>query len=65
MKKNIVVCCEAMQERIETHMVQGVWPNEPAVPALQQSGGGLIEITHCPWCGKELPFDYDLPEDAE
>ena len=59
MKKNIVVCCEAMQERIENHMVYGVWPYEPAVPQLRQSSGGQIKITHCPWCGKELPFPYE------
>lgn len=62
MKKNIVVCCEKMRDRIGNQMVNGVWPGEPAVPALQQDSGGRIEISHCPWCGKELPFPYEEAE---
>ena len=60
MKKNIVVCCEAMDEvRIDACAVTTLGPDRLTYLVLWKGTREQRSFIHfCPWCGKELPFPY-------
>jgi len=62
MKKNIIVCCEAMLKAITNRDVVPTWnwgaPNELTIGiSIRERSGNAIKS--CPWCSKELPFPYE------
>lgn len=66
MKKNIVVCCEGMDEaRIDKYIKTEDSEDPYTVILLHNTYSGNTQrstIKFCPWCGEELPFPYEEAE---
>jgi hypothetical protein len=66
MKKNIVVCCEGMdQARIDKYIRMEDGEEPYAVLMLHNTYSGNLQrsaFQFCPWCGKKLPFPYEETE---
>ena len=67
MKKNIVVCCQAMDEARIAKDIQIIESDDPFTVVLlhraNQLSGQRSCISFCPWCGKELPFPCEEEEE--
>lgn len=64
MKKDIVICCEAMLKAIANRDVVPTWNWTVGTPkdlvigvTIRERSGSAIK--NCPWCSKELPFPYE------
>lgn len=69
MKKNIVICCEAMLKAIANRDVVPTWNWHGVGPIASELSIGVSirersgnAIKRCPWCGKPLPFPYEEDE---
>jgi len=59
MKRNIVICCEAMLRAIGHRdvVVTAESVGGPFNVTIRERSGN--RINNCPWCGTELPFKYE------
>lgn len=63
MKRNIVICCEAMLRAIGHRdvVVTAEGMSDLFSVTIRERSGN--RINNCPWCGTELPFPYQEGDD--